>query len=187
MWPSLPATAHWQPSATSAAHERRLGGSSFWDVRRRSVTNSFTGRTPLCTSQDGRWLACQGIEDGTIQFRDLDTGRTWTSQGGFEASPDKNQFAFSPDGRWLASTGFELVLWETAPDGRFSTRWEIRELLTLAEGSEAILDLQFCRTSEGEILGSSDAGGACACGGRTQRHERAPHHTPSKCNRIVFE
>ncbi len=176
--------------------------------------------------------------------------RTWTSQGGFEVSPDKKQFAFSPDGRWLVSTGLGLVLWETAsgrrlatlvsalrdqeeplhtvvftpdgrwliaggldtkihvwdlaaagrqrvgtftghlgslvrlavspdgktlgsgsstgkiklwrlepPDGRFKTRWEIRELLTLAEGSEGILDLQFCRTSDGEILASSDAGG----------------------------
>ncbi|MBI2929912.1 MAG: hypothetical protein HYY24_29995, partial [Verrucomicrobia bacterium] len=44
-------------------------------------------------------------------------------------------------------------------DGRLNTRWEIRELLTLAEGSQAILDLQFCRTSDGEILGSSDASG----------------------------
>ncbi|MBI2927677.1 MAG: protein kinase [Verrucomicrobia bacterium] len=220
----------------------------FWDVHRRTVTNSFAGQAPIRFSPDGRWFACQGVEDGTIQFCDLETGRRWTSQGGFEVSPDRNDFAFSPDGRWLASTGIELVLWETAsgrrdhilvdalrnlelpvntaaftpdgrwliagdskaemqvwdlarrrrvgafrghrgslvrlaispdaktlasgsltgeiklwrlepPDGRLNTRWEIRELLTLAEGSQAILDLQFCRTSDGEILGSSDAAG----------------------------
>lgn len=44
-------------------------------------------------------------------------------------------------------------------DGQFSSRWEIRELLTLAGGSEGILDLQFCRSSDGEILGSSDGAG----------------------------
>lgn len=72
------------------------------------------------------------------------------------------RLAVSPDGKTLASgsnTG-EIKLWRLEPpDVRFRTRWEIRELLTLAEGSEGILDLQFCRTSDGEILGSSDAGG----------------------------
>jgi WD40 repeat protein len=220
----------------------------FWDVHRRALTNSFAGRAPICFSPDGRWFASRGVEADAIEFRELETGRMWTTQGGLAASPDRKEFVFSPDGRWLASTGAELVLWETLsgrriatlvsvlrdlehpintaaftpdgrwllaegtgaeiqvwelagrrrvgafgghvgrivrlaispdgktlasgsatgeiklwrlepPDGNFSARWQIRELLTLGEGSEGILDLQFCRTLDGEILGSSDAAG----------------------------
>jgi hypothetical protein len=68
----------------------------------------------------------------------------WTSQGRLVASPDRKEFVF----------------WRLEPfGGRFNTHWEIRDWLTLAEGSEGILDLQFSRTPDGEILGSSSAGG----------------------------
>jgi len=93
----------------------------FWDIRRRIITNSFPGQAPMCFSRDGRWFACQGLLDGTIQFLDMRNGRIWTSQGGFKTSPDRNKFAFSPDGRLLASTGIETVLWETETGNRVAT------------------------------------------------------------------
>ena len=37
---------------------------------------------PAALSPDGRWLAGQGSQPGTIQFRDLETGRAWASLGG---------------------------------------------------------------------------------------------------------
>jgi len=97
-----------------------------WDVQRRTVTNTFPGQAPLCFSTNGRWFACQGSNPGTIQFRDMQRNGTWTSKGGFEISPDPNEFAFSPDGRFLASCGIETVLWETATGGRLATVVSVR-------------------------------------------------------------
>jgi len=93
----------------------------FWNVRHRIITNSLPGQAPMCFSQDGRWFACQATNRGTIQFLDLRNGRTWTSRGGFQPSPDRNKFAFSPDGHLLASSGFETVLWETKTGNRVVT------------------------------------------------------------------
>jgi WD40 repeat protein len=111
----------------TARPEEAVPRIEFWDVRRRAITNSFTGQAPICFSPDGHWFASQGTNSGTIpklgtiQFRDMKTGDTRMSQGGFELSPDQNEFAFSPDGRFLATSGIETVLWETATGRRVAT------------------------------------------------------------------
>ncbi len=85
-----------------------------WNVERRAMTAAFEGTEPICFSRDGRIIASQGLARGTIQFRDLATGRAWTNQGSFAVTPEQVALAFSPDGRMLASSGVELVLWEAA-------------------------------------------------------------------------
>jgi WD40 repeat protein len=111
--------------AVGRLFEVSLGGTNsqrhrieLWDVQHRTVTNSFAGQAPICFSPTGHLFACQGTNGGTIQFRDMKTGRVWMSQGSYVVSPSKTEFAFSPEGRWLATCGDEFVLWDSTTGRR---------------------------------------------------------------------
>lgn len=117
----LLATAHSfrvQPHGMTAMRHRI----EFWDFQRGVVTNSFEGRPPLCFSRDGRFVAWQGIEAGTIHWRDLVTGKNGkVRQRVFLQTLALTGLALSSNGATLAVNGWETILWDTAT-GEISAR-----------------------------------------------------------------
>jgi eukaryotic-like serine/threonine-protein kinase len=89
------------------------------DLQRRVVLDSFPGRLPIACSPDGRRIAIQGIEDGSVQVRVLGISDRMSSDRSASVSAwieprhdpplkrhDVQALAFSPDGTILAASGF---------------------------------------------------------------------------------
>lgn len=108
--------------AVARSLQIKLGGTEerrrlieLWDMANGILTNSLEGRAPVCYSQDGRWMAWQGADQGSIHWTDLQTGKRGSArQEVYPQEAERMGLALSPDGRTLAANGLGTVLWDTA-------------------------------------------------------------------------
>jgi len=103
---------------------------ALYDLQSKTLVGGFPGGAPLTLSSDGERLAMQGEARGSVQIRDLGTGRMWPdpSMAHPLASSLLIALAFSPDGTTLAASvlspeGYSLLLLDAAT-GTFLKRLE---------------------------------------------------------------
>ncbi|MBI4323970.1 MAG: hypothetical protein HY674_01775, partial [Chloroflexi bacterium] len=117
------------------------------DLRRKVLLDSFPGKSPIACSPDGRRIAAQGVEDGSVQVRllgpsdGMSPGPTasalaWVEQpkNGPAGRRDVRALAFSPDGTKLAVSGFTdlvegyLILLESSSGRELATLRDNRSI-----------------------------------------------------------
>ncbi len=132
----------------------------------REVNLPGVGISVLATSPDRNWAAVGGLGEARLWLCDLRRGREHPL--GLKACDFVQRVAFSPDGRILASAGYER---EPVPGGQIRCcirLWEVtsgREIAKLVDHSGTSGNLSFTSmgglafTPDGRVLVSADCGG----------------------------